>query len=78
MGEMSPKSRVTSAVPQGSVLSPLLFSFLILDINKGISLSMLISYANDTKDFSGISGTADEAALQSDLENVYNWADENN
>ena len=78
MGEKSAKEWVTSGVPQGSVLGPLLFSILISDINSGVSVSMLLSYADDTKVFTGISNSSSETCLQDDLQGIYKWAETNN
>lgn len=78
MGEISSKTWVTSGVPQGSVLGPLLFSILISDINSGVSISSLLSYADDTKIYVGISESLDESTLQADLSQIYEWAEANN
>ena len=78
MGEISSKTWVTSGVPQGSVLGPLLFSILISDINSGVSISNLLSYADDTKIYTGISDSQDESMLQTDLSHIYDWAKLNN
>ena len=78
MGEVSSKTWVTSGIPQGSVLGPLLFSILLSDIDTGISISKLLSYADDTKIYAGISNPSTESKLQEDLLQIYNWADCNN
>lgn len=78
MGHTSAKEWVTSGVPQGSVLGPLLFSILISDIDKGLQTSSLLSYADDTKLFQGIEDSGNAEALQNDLSSLYSWAIENN
>ncbi len=68
----------TSGVPQGSVLGPLLFLILMYDITKGVLHSILSSFADDTKVWKGITSLRDEVHLQSDLDLIYAWAEENN
>ena len=70
--------QVTSGVPQGSVLGPLLFLCLLYDISEGIDTSILTSYADDTKVWRGISSAQDMQGLQNDLNSIYNWASANN
>ena len=77
-GVLSQKEWVTSGVPQGSVLGPLLFAILISDITLNITPSLLLSYADDTKIYKGISVEEDEEALQNDLYRVYRWSEDNN
>ena len=60
------------------VLGPLLFLIMIFDINKGITSSKLISFADDTRVYSNISQADECANLQSDLNTIYNWALHNN
>ena len=67
-----------SGVPQGTVLGPLLFLIMISDINKEITSSKVISFADDTRVYSNITQADDCDNLQSDLNNIYNWALYNN
>ena len=53
-GGISADSPVLSGVPQGTVLGPLLFLIMIADINKDISESNLISFADDTRIYTKI------------------------
>ena len=53
-GAISGDSPVLSGVPQGTVLGPLLFLIMLADINKDISESNLISFADDTQIYSKI------------------------
>ena len=41
-------------VPQGTVLGPLLFLIMITDIDKDLSASKLVSFADDTRLYSGV------------------------
>ena len=64
-GGISQPHPVLSGVPQGPVLSPLLFLIMIIDIDNDISpSSKLVSFADDTRVYSCIN----------DLNSVYDWA----
>ena len=58
-GGISADSPVLSGVPQGTVLGPLLFLIMIADINKDISESNLISFADDTRIYTKIHDVSD-------------------
>ena len=75
---LSPKEEVKSGVPQGSVLGPLLFLIMMLDITEDIKHSLLGSYADDTRLWRCINGRQDQRLLQEDLNSLYKWADSNN
>ena len=77
-GAISGDSRVLSGVPQGTVLGPLLFLIMLADINKDISESNLISFADDIRIYSKINYVTDCDTLQQDLNHVYDWASTNN
>ena len=75
-GGISQPHPVLSGVPQGTVLGPLLFLIIIIDIDKGISpCSMLVSFADDTRVYSCINDIEKCDQLQIDLNN---WAHVNN
>ena len=74
-GHISEKSLVTSGVLQGTVLGPILFIILILDISDGVSQGTRVSsFADDTRVSRGMTTTADPAQLQEDLKTIYAWA----
>ena len=65
---------VLSGVPQGTVLGPLLFLCFSADLPAVVESSTLSIYADDTKLYKAIYNVEDCHRLQSDLNNVYNWA----
>ena len=69
---------VKSGVPQGSVLSTLIFLILIGDINKDVNEAFLTSFADDTRIGRQIGSQNDSELLQKDLCAVYNWTRDNN
>ena len=71
-------SPVLSGVPQGIVLGPLHFIIKTGDINCGISSSSIVSFADDTRLYHGISNVDDCSFLQNDLNYVYDWTSCNN
>ena len=64
-GEVSNWKSVLSAVPQGSVLGPILF-FYINDLDDDIT-SKVLQFADDIKVFRKIKGDANREHLQDDL-----------
>ena len=78
LGGVSFDSPVITSVPQGTVLGPLLFIILMCDINSGITSSSMVSFADDTRLYSGISNVDNCAILQNYLSYVYEWTSDNN
>ena len=66
---------VSSGVPQGSVLGPLLFIIYINDIDVGL-VSKLSKFADDTKIGINAADPSAVRALQSDLERIGRWSEE--
>ena len=77
-GQKSQSKQVISGVPQGSVLGPLLFLILLGDIDKEVAHAYISSFADDTRSVMGVTSEEDIQALQSDVNSIYEWADENN
>ena len=74
---ISHASPVLSGVPPGYCLGSTSFSYFNGDINSGISSSSIVSYADDTRLYHGISNV-ETSFLQHDLNSVYTWASCNN
>ena len=78
-GNISKVSHVTSGVPQGTVLGPILFLIMINDIDKDVSINSKVSlFADDTRVMRAVSSEEDVEDLQSDLDMIYDWQKENN
>jgi hypothetical protein len=71
--ESSSTVRVTSGVPQGSILGPLLFVMFINDLPSCFKHSQALLYADDLKLFSPISSVSDCKLLQTDIDSLSNW-----
>jgi hypothetical protein len=74
-GNASGWRRVTSGVPQGSVLGPILFLIFINDLDCDI-FNWLLKFADDTKLFSSVQDSAARDRLQKDLDTLVRWADD--
>ena len=67
---------VTSGVPQGSLLGPLLFNLYVADLPSIFRHSKCIMYADDMKLFMRINTPEDSENFQMDIDRMYNWCTE--
>lgn len=75
-GASSEKCRVTSGVPQGSVLGPLLFLLFINDLPAYAKHSQIRLFADDCMLYREVTETEDCDLLQQDLTNLMTWAED--
>lgn len=74
-GTFSKWHKVTSGIPQGSVLGPILFVIFINDLPDSV-LSEVFMFADDTKLYRTIQDQSDITQLQDDIDNAFNWSAE--
>ena len=72
-GETSNKTPVTSGVPQGTVLGPILFLIFINDLAEYIQHSTLRLFADDSIIYKQIKNKEDAIKLQQDLDAAGKW-----
>ncbi len=66
---------MTSGVPQGSVLGPILFLIFINDLPSKL-LNECRLYADDKRIISQIASEEDSKILQKDIDTLYKWSEE--
>ena len=72
-GELSVPKPVTSGIPQGSVLGPLLFVLYINDL-PDIVKSNIFLFADDTKIFKNVKSREDALLVQKDIDELQQWS----
>ena len=73
-GELSSSGSVTSGIPQGTVLGPILFVVYINDILENITSDGFL-FADDTKIFRAITSRSDALHLQADIDSLKCWSE---
>ncbi|KAJ4428390.1 hypothetical protein ANN_24410 [Periplaneta americana] len=71
--EISEIGNISSGVPQGSVLGPLLFIIYVNDLCQDITSNVRL-FADDCIIYRKIRNNSDVDAIQTDLNNIFNWA----
>ena len=74
-GSFSKWMKITSGVPQGSVLGPLLFVVYINDLDEGIA-AKISKFADDTKLCKTVCNSDDVEVLRNDLVQLFKWSQE--
>ena len=69
---------INSGTPQGSKISPTLYSLYVSDLVEAVNNSNLYQFADDSVIVKVIKNESDQLLLQSDLNNIFNWCKSNN
>ena len=72
-GKLSSWQNVTSGIPQGSVLGPILFTIFINDMPEAVESHMKL-FADDAKIYKAIESFEDITMIQNDLDKLLHWS----
>ena len=75
LGATSSPLPVTSGVPQGSILGPILFLLYVKSLPDVVRSSQIAAFADDTKVLNEITSKRDGEQLQEDLSDLITWSD---
>jgi sarcosine oxidase/L-pipecolate oxidase len=73
-GTCSDWTTVTSGIPQGSVLDPILFTIYINDLPDVVQ-NVATLFADDTKVYAVVNKEEEQHSLQNDINNLVHWSD---
>ena len=73
-GQTSDWQNVTSGVPEGALLAPLLFALYINDLPSVVKSAQCVMFADDVKLFYRVKEAPDCLLLQSDLDSLGRWS----
>ena len=72
-GKIFKSAKVTSGIPQGSMLGPILFLIFINDL-PDVIVSCMKLLADDAKMFGRVNSVMQATAVQNSLDNAVDWA----